>query len=126
MILMCDEDVGSRVPGALKLVGLQTISLADNAWKGMIDLAWLQKAGEAGWLAFSCNRAMLDVPAEREAIVNYSVGIVFLTSGHEHPRDTLRLLLNKWKWLELIDSTVLRPFAYYLSPSGRVRDIPLM
>ena len=125
MILMCDEDVGAKVPGALRLVGLHTISLANNAWKGMTDLEWLRKAGEEGWLAFSCNRAMLEVPAEREAIISSNVGIVFLTSGHEHPKDTLRLLLNKWQWLELLDTTVARPFAYYVYPSGRVRNIPI-
>jgi len=121
--LLCDEDVGTKVPKALKLVGLQVFSLADKHLTGKDDVEWLTDAGKGGWLAFSCNKKMLDVPLERDTIIAEKVGIVFLTSGQEYRHQVLRLLLNKWKWLEDIDRTTRRPFAYYLYPYGRTRKV---
>jgi hypothetical protein len=124
MILLCDEDVGTRVPRALKLVGLKVIPMDKCRFGlGADDVQWLTGVGESGWLAFSCNKKMLDIPVERDAIIRERVGIVFLTSGQEYLPQVLRLLLNKWEWLEHIDQTTPRPFAYYLYPYGRVKKV---
>lgn len=125
MILLCDEDVGIKVPKALKLVGIKNVkSMVESSFGlGKRDVEWLKGVGERGWLAFSCNKRMLDVPMERDTIIAEKVGIVFLTSGQEYLQQVLRLLLNKWKWLEYIDETTPRPFAYYLYPSGRTRKV---
>ena len=122
MILVCDEDVGIGIPRALRLVGLNCASAKDMSLLGVPDVQWLTVAGQSGWLVFSCNKKMLDVPIERDAIIREKVGIVFLTSGQERLPNTLRLILTKWAWLELIDQTTPRPFAYYLYPSGRARQ----
>lgn len=122
-MLVCDENVGTKVPKALKLVGLRVISLADSFGLGKDDVEWLSEVGKRGWLAFSCNKKMLDVPWERDTIIAEKVGIVFLTSGQEYLPRILRLLLNKWEWLEHIDQTTPRPFAYYLYPYGRTRKM---
>ena len=90
---------------------------------GAPDVQWLTQAGQSGWLVFSCNKRMLDVPVERNTIINQNVGIVFLTSGQERLANTLRIILTKWEWLELIDRTVPRPFAYSLYPNGRTRKV---
>ena len=63
---------------------------------------------------------MLEVPEEREVIIQEKVEMVFLTNGEERLPTVLWLLLVKWRWLERIDSTAPRPFAYFLSPTGRV------
>ena len=122
MILVCDEDVGTRVPNALKLVGLNVLSFRETGLPlSTPDVQWLTEAGRRGWLVFSCNKRMLDVPVERDTIIRERVGIVFLTSGQERLPNTLRLILAKWEWLELIDQTVPRAFAHYLYPNGRTR-----
>ncbi len=105
------------------MVGLEAFYSADRQWLGKSDIEWLSEVGRNGWLALSCNKRMLMVPAERQVIVAEKVGIVFLTSGQERLPDTLRLLLDKWPWLETIDRSVQRPFAYYLYPSGRTRKV---
>ena len=64
---------------------------------------------------------MLLIPEERDAIVANRLGIVFLTSGRESPRNMLLLLLKRWDWLEEIDS-LPKPFAYFLSPSNRATE----
>ncbi len=65
---------------------------------------------------------MLRVASEREVIEKEKVGIVFLTKGEERLPDVLWLLLVKWRWLEEIDRTLDRPFARFLSPTGRITD----
>ena len=73
-------------------------------------------------LVLSCNKKMLLVPTERQAIVNDNVGIVFLTTGEERPARVLLTLLRRWDTLEEIDSATPRPFAKFLSPNGRISD----
>jgi hypothetical protein len=120
--LLCDEDIGTNVPKALTLVDRDARSLAQQGWRGMPDTYWLAQAGRLGWLVFSSNKKMLRVPSERAVIQREHVGIVFLTTGEEHLARQLWLLLVKWPWLEEIDANLPRPFARFLSPTGRVSD----
>ena len=122
MILLCDEDIGTNVPKALTLVGHDARSLVGLKWEGRPDTWWLTQAGRLNWLVFSCNKRMLRVPSERAVIQDEQIGIVFLTSGEEHLAKVLWLLLVKWAWLEEIDRNLSRPFARFLSPTGRVTD----
>ncbi len=122
MILLCDEDVGTGVPKALKLVGLESRYLRQLGLAGKPDTEWLAKAGQNEWLVFSYNKKILKVPNERETIIREKVGIIFLTNGTEYNRNVLRLLLAKWDTFELLWSTVERPFARFLSPNGRLSD----
>jgi hypothetical protein len=125
VILLFDEDIGTKIPKALKLVGIKNVkSMADSGFGlGKPDVEWLKSAAQNDWLIFSCNKHMLDVPEERDTIIAEKVGIVFLTSGQEYLREVLRLLLNKWGWLEFLDQKISRPFAYYLYPYGRTRQV---
>jgi len=117
--LLCDEDVGTGIPTALDAVGLNARSLYQFGMGGRPDVEWLAKAGQQGWLVLSCNKKMLTVPAERAAIIDNDVGIVFLTTGEEKIIEVLKRVLAKWNVLELLDATEPRPFARFLSPNGR-------
>lgn len=117
---MKTEDIGTGVPSALRLVGLNTMSLVQKGWMSRPDIEWLSVAGQRRWLVFSNNFRMLRSPSEREVIIRDEVGIVFLTSGDDQVHRVLWLLLVKWRWLELIDRSTPRPFVYFLSPRGRV------
>lgn len=123
MILLCDEDVGTGVPRALTLVGYDARSLYGQGWAGLPDVIWLEHAGRMGCLVLSCNKKMLLVPDERDAIIRNSLGIVFLTSGQELVAEVLRLLLTKWKSLELLYETTPRPFARFLSLNDRLSSL---
>mgnify|MGYP001612014741 CR=1 FL=1 len=122
MILLTDEDIGTKVPRALTLVGYDARSLVRMGWATRPDDWWLEQAGPLGWLVFSANKRMLRVPSERAVIVSAKVGIVYLTKGEEHLPDVLSLLLRKWSTLETLDKTTSRPFARFLSPSGHLTD----
>jgi hypothetical protein len=65
---------------------------------------------------------MLNVTAERNTIIRECVGIVFLTSGEEHPPTVLLRLLKKWSDLELLWETTPRPFARFLAANNRLSD----
>lgn len=122
MILLCDEDIGTGVPAALHAVGFDAHSMVGRGWQGRPDVEWLALAGQAGMLVLSCNKKMLTVPSERQAILDNKVGIVFLTTGEERPARVLLALLRKWEGLELLDSAEQRPFAKFLSPNGRLSN----
>ena len=132
---MCDEDVGAGIPHALHDVGLDALGLhglglggrADVEWLGLglggrADVEWLEVAGKNGWLVFSHNKKMLAVPHEKQAIIDFNVGVVFLTTGEENTVNQLRMLLNRWEVLKLLDTTVPRPFARFIRPTGRMTD----
>lgn len=123
MILYSDEDVGTRVPKALKLVGLGAVSAVSKRGVSETDIQWLKRVGGKGWLGLSCNKDILNVPEERDAIIKNNVGIVFITSGNLHPKDKLLLILRKWQWMEAINETENRPFAFYLYMNGQTRKV---
>lgn len=120
MILPCDEDVGTGVPCALDAVGYDARSMNGMGWGGKADEFWLTKAGQLGLLVLSCNKMMLKVEAERDTIVRENVGIVYLTTGEEHPPTVLFRLLKKWDDLELLWNTTPRPFARFLFSNNRL------
>ncbi len=122
MILLCDEDIGTGVPTALTAVGYDARAMYHMGWGGQPDVQWLAWADQAGMLVLSCNKKMLNVPDERQAIVNNNVGIVFLTTGEERPARVLLTMLRRWDALMEIDSATPRPFAKFLSPNGRISD----
>ena len=65
---------------------------------------------------------MLKVAAERNAIIRENVGIVFLTSGEEHPPTVLLRLLKKWTDLEMLWDNTPRPFARFLFANNQLSD----
>ena len=122
MILLCDEDVGTGIPHALRDVGLQASALVKIGLAGMADTDWLPIAGRNRWLVFSHNKKMLTVALEKQAVIDHQVGIVFLTTGEESPVKQLRMLLNRWDILELLDTTIPRPFARFIRPDGHITE----
>ena len=128
MYLFFDADVGRGVPEALHAVNLPNLTWLTKRYgttKRVPDVQWLTDAGRNGWLCISCNTAILNVEEERETIQNENVGIVFFDSGQDQSDQMLRVILNRWKWLEAIDTQIERPFAYVLSVSGRYRGVPI-
>ena len=119
---MCDEDIGSGVPHALRDVGFETVSMSTQGWIGQPDEQWLAIAGQQGWLVLSANKRMLNVKEERDVIIREKVGIVYLTTGWESPVNVLKVLLRKWDDLTLLDETEPRPFVRFLNMRGQLND----
>lgn len=79
--LLCDEDIGTGVPTALRAVDYQAFALVRLGWGGRPDVEWLAWAGQNRYLVLSCNKKMLLVPEERDTIIREKVGLVFLNHG---------------------------------------------
>ena len=122
MVLVFDEDCGTGIPKALWLVGYTTHNLFELGWSGKKDIEWLPWVGQNGWLLFSYNRKQLEVPTERNAIIDNRVGVVYLTTGEESAPRVLLLLLKKWGALELLDDGIERPFVRFLHPNGHITE----
>ena len=87
------------------------------------DVQWLQRVGQKRWLGISCNKNVLQVPEERDAIITYKVGIIFFTSGNLTPKEKLLIILRKWDWMEQIDENETRPFAYHVNAKCQIRKV---
>jgi len=125
-----DEDNGTGIPKALLLLRIPGTDVlypgqSGRLRKGTSDPDWLRYVGAHRFLAFSQNRAILQNDAELQTLVAEKVGAVFLTTGQERSYRVMRLLLNGWEWLEEIDATQPRPFAYELTITGRTRAVRL-
>lgn len=126
MRVFFDEDLGTGVPRALIAVRAPAEEIQYPAVsharvkKGTPDSQWIPWAGANGWLVVSQDLRMLATPVEFELLRDHRVGIVIITSGNLPAHTVLRLLLNRWDWLNQVDSHVQRPFAFLLSPAGRV------
>jgi hypothetical protein len=61
---------------------------------------------------------MLENPVELRLLVESRVGILFLRGEDIRPHEIVRVLLNRWNWLQLVASTVERPFCYLVGTRG--------
>ena len=68
--------MGTKVPRALKLVGLRAISAVSKRAVSEPDIQWLDRVGKKGWLGLSCNKDILNVPEEHDAIINNKVCLI--------------------------------------------------
>ncbi|MYB76094.1 MAG: hypothetical protein F4X83_03160 [Chloroflexi bacterium] len=131
MILFFDEDMGVAIPKFLRGAeeGVDVLWLRarfpNETDPRRQDVGWLEEAGRNRWLVISCNKSMLDVVFERQAVLEHRVGIVFLASGKIGRLVMMRAILNKWDWLKAVDSTEPRPFVHYLYARGVTRQIGL-
>ena len=121
MILLCDEMMGRAIPDSLRAIGYPVTSMHRTRMLGRKDPDWLTVAGRRGWLVLSKNKRMLLVEEERQTIIDKTVGIIFLTQDLQDLPRLLKLLLTKWSWICAQDQRP-RPFATFLSTTGRLSD----
>lgn len=111
MNLFFDEDMGKGIPEALRAVGLRNVHYLRHYYRRRLrgggspiqDEEWIPLVGRSGWLAFSSNLGILAAEGQRELLISENVGVVFLTTGKEKSPDVLKLILNRWEWLQAID-----------------------
>ena len=123
MILICDENVGTRVVGNLQRRGYDALSFRNLGWLGQSDVVWLPKTGQINdSIVISRDRSMLDESAEIQAIIDHNVGIVFLTGGQLTAESMEQMLVENWAQLEELHHNTPRPFIRFLTTTGNLRQ----
>lgn len=125
MNLFFDEDTGTGIPRAVRLLRLPSVDhvvypgSAGPLPKGTSDPDWIAFVGSNDYLAFSQNRLILASDVEREAAIKARAGIIFVGTGQERSWLVMKLLLNQWSWVLDVHQQIARPFASHLSTAGR-------
>lgn len=128
MKLFFDENFGSTLPDALRRVRAPADAFERPRRGGPIDpgapdFAWLAWVGQNGFLGLSEDLNILASETERTLAQAARTGLVFFRTGQSPRWQALRLILKKWDWLELVDRSIERPFAFIVSASGRHRRV---
>ena len=132
MKIFFDEDNGHRLPRALRLVKMPAEAIESpyrttipEIRPGTKDRDWIPWAGDNGWLVFSQNYHMLQNHEEFELLLRHKVGIVFTKQGNYRTWEVLRIVVDRWDWLQQIDRHGERPFAFLIGLDRRPRQYDL-
>lgn len=131
MKLFFDENVGSGVPRALRLVRVEDVHYLTEMFstdgrpaQGIQDEDWIPEIGSS-FLVLSRDIKLLRRPAQRELLAENAVGIICITDAYASPRDMLAFVLRRMSRLEEIDKTTSRPFAFRVSLRGAFHRVNL-
>ncbi len=96
--------------------------MSEMNWRGTSDTEWVERAGKRNWLVLSCNKRMLTIPDEVEAIYRWNAAIIYLTSGEEHSAQVLLAVLRHWREFEELWRTAPRPVVKFMGLRGPLKD----
>ena len=126
MKLFFDENIGYRVPEALRLVDVAGVdyltdmfAIAGQPAQGVRDEDWIPAIGSSH-LVISLDKRLLRRPSQRKLLMDHNVGIVCLTSAHAAPREMLAFVLRRFLRLEQLDANTQQTLCF---PSVTSRPI---
>ncbi|MFO0567117.1 MAG: hypothetical protein U0263_15720 [Polyangiaceae bacterium] len=93
-VFFVDECLGRRiVPDALRAAKEQA-ERVETLPQGTLDVDWLPKAGNAGWVCFTKDRRLSRAPNELAALLSAGIAVFMLGygSGPEHASRIVRAL----------------------------------
>ena len=124
MRLFFDENIGYRVPQALRLVQVEGVEYLVEKFgstgkpaQGVKDEQWIPEVGDE-YLVISRDVRLLRRARQRAMLVEHHVGLVCITSPYASPRDMLLFMLSRMSRLEQLNEQTKRPFAFRTSLNG--------
>lgn len=121
-MIFIDRSIPRSVARALKLVRDDVSWLEDHFAHNISDPVWLAHCGREGWLVISRDKRLRARPAERRAIIEWSVGAFVLTVREHLSRwQILQLVVVHLDEMERVFSAQPRPFLYTISKAGLAR-----
>ena len=126
MTFFFDRNVGSKLPTALRLLGL------DVAWHdeqgftpATSDEEWLREAGLHAWTVVTHDTRLVRNLNEREALVAAGVGCFVISGGSADRWSKVRARAAAWPRILSIVANEPIPYVWRHLPSGRwIRDYP--
>lgn len=143
LTLYFDRNVGTRVPEALRLLGLRNVvhhhsprsqlGLKPSAGRTALfghdepDDAWLGFVGERGWLVLTQDRKFHRSGYENElsAIKQYRVGCFYLWGAEATTWEKMRAFARAFDNVVRAARETARPFIFDVSRTGRLAAIPI-
>lgn len=124
MKLFFDENIGYRVPKALRLVNVGDVDyltewfgIEGKPAQGVRDEDWIPAIGSSH-LVITLDQRLLRRPNQRKLLADYGVGLICVTSAHAPSKEMLLFVLRRLDRLEQLDSDTPRPFAFRVSLKG--------
>ena len=120
--LFLDRSLGRRqVPTLLRAEGLRLVTLSEHYGvprdEGVLDVEWLELAGEREWIVLLKDERIRYRPAEREALVKHRVRAFCLTGGNLRSQEMAELFLGSLATM-VTACAVPGPFLYAVSRQG--------
>lgn len=83
LVFLLDEDLASRsIVATLRDHGLEVRTVPDEFGRGSLDVDWLPKAGQLGYVVLTKDKSMRRTPLEVAAVHNAKVLYFALTRGN--------------------------------------------
>ncbi len=122
-----DRTRGVTIPKALIEFGLPVkFFQAEFPDPETPDDVWLPTAGANDWIVVTHDTNFVNVPSERQAIVDYTIGC-FVVAGAESPTwERVQILARAWPKIERLAANTERPFVWQIYANGVAREIYLV
>jgi hypothetical protein len=122
-----DRNLGSRrVAEALRQTGANVEVHADHFAADGSDEEWIAACGKKGWIAITLDYRIRYRASERDAPKEHKVQAFLVARAGEMNGDALsQLLVGRLPKLVALATQKTAPFAYRITPSGVITEIPL-
>lgn len=125
-----DENIPDRVISALSYLCIdhEIISTKIEFGQGTADEDFLPKIGKIGGILITQDFNMNRIKHQRELLISEKIGVFFIRPPKKSNfsfLDLARLVLKHWEDIEKIVSKRRPPFAYTITPVGKMKSLDL-
>ncbi|SRR6266536_2274987 len=121
-MIFFDRSIPKSIAEALKHVRSDVRWLEDEFIHSTPDTEWLREVGIRGWLVIGRDKRIRYRPAEKQAIIDNSVGYFCLSQDSNPTRwEYLKLIVGTLDEMERVFAATPRPFIYAIYKDGLFR-----
>ena len=118
MTFLIDNNLGPRLAHGMAEFGEDVKHLGDILPGDSPDVQILQFVGERGWILITRDKRVRFNPAEKQAILQFRVGTVFLGGKGLTACRIIQQLVRSWPNVKRLSKSANRPFAFLVNAAG--------